>query len=426
MGLDYSNVNIIRQEFPALQRTVNDEPVIFFDGPGGTQTHGSVLDAMREYLIEWNSNAHGAFHRSRETDRITSEARAIMADFLNAERPEEIVFGPNMTTLTFRISQAIARTLRSGDELVVTRLDHDANISPWKLIAKGGIAVRSVDFNPDDCTLDMDSLRDAITPRTRVVAIGLASNAVGTINDVVSISDNAHAVGALVYVDAVHYAPHGPIDVQQLGCDFLACSAYKFYGPHLGIVYGRYDLLTALAPAKVVPAGDDPPDKFEVGTGNFEGIHGAAAAVEYLASVGRRFGKDFEPEYQHLDDRRRDLKAGMAAIRSYERDLCRMLLEGLLKVPGITVYGIVDPDMLDWRVPTVSFTLRGMPATEVARRLDEHNIFVWDGHFYAVEALERLGVGERGGLVRVGLAHYNTADEVDAFMEVLSRIAECT
>jgi len=424
MGLDQSKVVALRQEFPAFQRTVNGKPAIFFDGPGGSQAHGSVLDAMRQYLVEWNSNAHGTFHRSRETDRVTAEARAVMADFLNAEQPEEIVFGPNMTTLTFRISQAIGRTLRSGDEIVVTRLDHDANIAPWKSIAGKNIEVRMVDFNPADCTLDMDALRDAITSRTRVVAIGLASNAVGTINDVASITRDAHAAGALVYVDAVHYAPHGPVDVQQLDCDFLACSSYKFFGPHLGIVYGRYDLLASLPATKVVPAGDDPPEKFEVGTGNFEGVHGAAAAVEYLASVGRRFGEGFAQRYQNLEGRRRDVKVGMAAIRSYERALGGQLVEGLLKVPGITVYGIVDPERFDRRVPTFSFTLKNMSPREVARRLDEHNIYVWDGHFYAVEAVEKLGLAELGGLVRVGLAHYNTADEVSAFLDVLNRIAK--
>ncbi len=423
MPLDKKAVSSLRAEFPALQETLAGRPIVFFDGPGGTQVHGSVIEAMRRYLVERNSNAHGAFHHSRRTDETVAEARLALADFLHARRPEEIVFGPNMTTLTFRISRAVGATLKKGDEIVVTRLDHDANVAPWLALRERGAVVREVDFDPTDCTLNWESLEEAITRRTRLVACGYASNAVGTTNDVRAIGELAHAVGAWVYVDAVHYAPHGPIDVVALDCDFLVCSAYKFFGPHLGALYGRYDLLAELPASKVRPASDDPPDKFETGTPNFEGIAGASAAVDYLASVGRRFGEESRKDFAPLAGRRADLVAGLAAIRAYERALCRRLLTGLERIPGLRIYGITNPERLDGRVPTVSFTLDGLAPAEVARRLDNENIFVWDGNFYAVAVTERLGLEDKGGLVRVGIAHYNTEDEVDRLLAALGKMA---
>jgi cysteine desulfurase family protein (TIGR01976 family) len=422
VGLDELAVSELRSEFPALQQTVDDRPVFFFDGPGGSQVHGSVIRAMESYLTKANSNAHGSFLYSRRTDEATYEARIALADFLSASREEEIIFGPNMTTLTFRISQSIGEILSPKDEIVVTRLDHDANVAPWVALQKKGMIVRHVDFSPRDCTLDMASLEKAITARTKVVAVGYASNAVGTVNDVRAIAEMAHDMGAWVYVDAVHYAPHGSIDVAEIDCDFLACSAYKFFGPHLGVLYGRYDLLELLPARKVVPAGKTPPHKFETGTNNFEGIVGAAAAVDYLASVGDRFGGADATEFANFDGRRKLLNAGMAAVRAYEKKLCDKLLEGLGEIPGLRVFGIADRDALDNRVPTVSLTVDDMSPGEVARRLDEQNIYVWDGHFYAVAAIERLGLTNRGGLVRVGLCHYNTLEEVEILLEALSAI----
>jgi cysteine desulfurase family protein (TIGR01976 family) len=420
MALNDTAVSTLRQEFPALQQTAGGRPIIFMDGPGGTQVHGSVIDAMQRYLVEANSNVHGDFLYSQRTDETAGAARQAMADFFNAARPEEIVFGPNMTSLTFTLSRAVGRVLAPGDEIVVTRLDHDANIAPWLALQERGAAVRHVDFDPADCTLDMDGLEAAITPRTRLVALGYASNAVGSINDVARAVDRAHAVGAWVYVDAVHYAPHGPIDVQALGCDFLVCSAYKFFGPHQGVLYGRYNLLDALPAYKVRPAGDEPPHKFETGTQSFESMAGTTAAVDYLASVGRRYGSEFAAGYPGFEGRRLELKAGLAAIRDYERVLCRRLVDGLQAIEGLHIHGITDPAHLDRRVPTVSFTMDGLAPAQIASRLNEANIFAWAGNFYALAVTERLGVEASGGLLRIGLAHYNTAAEVDTLLGVLA------
>jgi cysteine desulfurase family protein (TIGR01976 family) len=425
MALNEATVLELRAQFPALQQKAMGRPLIFLDGPGGTQVHGSVIEAMGRYLTSANSNAHGAFLFSRRTDEAVLAARQALADLLNASRPEEIVFGPNMTSLTFNLSRAIGQTLSPGDEIVVTRLDHDANITPWTTLQERGAVIRHVDFFPPetpgrDFTLDMSGLEAAITPRTKLVALGYASNAVGTINDVARAVELAHAVGAWVYVDAVHYAPHGPIDVQALGCDFLVCSVYKFFGPHLGALYGRYELLESLPAYKVRPAGDEPPDKFETGTPSFEAMAGATATVDYLASVGRRYGEEFYSEFPNYEGRRLDLKASLAAIRSYETGLCRRLITGLQEIPGLRIYGITDPDRSHLRVPTVSFTMEGLTPAEIAQRLDQANIFVWDGNFYALAVTERLGLEERGGLLRVGLAHYNTVEEVEFLLGVLA------
>ncbi len=420
LSLNPQAISELQAEFPALQQTAKGCSLIFLDGPGGTQVHGSVIAAMSRYLTEANSNIHGAFLHSRRTDETILAARNALADFFNAPRPEEIVFGPNMTTLTFNISRAIGRTLSPGDEIIVTRLDHDANIAPWVALQECGAVIRRVDFDPRDCTLDMSNFENFITSRTKLVALGYASNAVGTINDVRRVVELAHAVGAWVYVDAVHYGPHGPIDVQALDCDFLVCSAYKFFGPHLGALYGRYELLESLPAYKVRPAKDTPPHKFETGTQSFEALAGATAAVNYLASVGRRFGSEFATEFPGFEGRRRDLKAGMAAIQAYERGLCQQLIAGLEDIPGLHIYGITAPACFDRRVPTVSFTMEGLTPREIAGRLDQANIFVWDGDFYALAVIERLGLEERGGLLRVGLVHYNTARDVETLLNVLA------
>ena len=396
MALNEATVTELRKEFPALQQTSGGRPLIFMDGPGGTQVHGSVIEAMGQYLTHANSNFHGAFLFSRRTDEVVAKARQALADLVNAARPEEIVFGPNMTSLTFTLSRAIGRTLSPGDEVVVTRLDHDANIAPWLALQEKGAILRHADLNPRDCTLDMDSLEAAITPHTKLVALGYASNAVGSINHVARAVELAHRVGAWVYVDAVHYAPHGPIDVQALGCDFLVCSVYKFFGPHQGALYGRYDLLASLPAYKVRPAWNEPPHKFETGTQSFEAMAGSTAAVDYLASVGRRHGAEFASRYPEFSGRRLDLKAGLATIRAYEGGLCRQLVAGLKEIPGLHIYGITDPQRFDQRVPTVSFTMDGLTPQQIARRLDEANIFAWDGNFYALSVTERLGLEDQG------------------------------
>jgi cysteine desulfurase family protein (TIGR01976 family) len=420
--LDRSAVAELRTEFPALQQTLGGRPLIFMDGPGGTQVHGSVIRAMERYMVEANSNVNGTFPYSRRTEETVLAARRALADFVSAARAEEIIFGPNMTSLTFSLSRAFGQTLKPGDEIVVTRLDHDANIAPWVALQERGVVMRYVDFVPGDCTLDMDSLTAAITPRTRLVALGYASNAVGTINDLQRAVDLAHAVGAWVYVDAVHFAPHGSIDVQALGCDFLVCSVYKFFGPHLGALYGRYDLLDSLPCYKVRPAGDQPPNKLETGTQSFEAMAGATAAVDYLASVGRRFGAEFQAQFSSYEGRVRDLKMAMSAIRAYELGLCARLVGGLSETPGLRIYGITDPARFNERVPTVSFTMEGLTPGEIAHRLGKANVFVWNGNFYALAVTQRLGLEDAGGLLRVGLAHYNTAEEVDALLGLLAEV----
>jgi cysteine desulfurase family protein (TIGR01976 family) len=413
------DVQGVRARFPALSQFQDDRPVVFFDNPAGTQCPQAVIDAVSGYLTSQNANRGGAFTTSRRSDAMLADAHQAMADLLGAASPAEIVFGANMTTLTFGVSRALARTLVAGDEIVVTHLDHDANIAPWLLVAEDvGAVVRWVDIRPDDCTLDLESLARQLSPRTRIVAVGSASNAVGTINDVRSIVRMAHAAGALVFVDAVQYAPHGVIDVQDLGCDLLACSAYKFFGPHVGVLYGRLDLLERLTAYKVRAAGDRPPDKFETGTQNHEGIAGAMAAVEYLASLADEPG----PESSGPAPRRARLRSALSRLEQHERLLCARLLEGLADVPGVRVWGIAGPARVRERVPTVSFTLDGRRPTDVTTRLARAGIFATAGHFYAVALIRRLGLEPAGGLVRVGLAHYNTVDEVDRLIAELRAI----
>ncbi|MHB8597978.1 MAG: cysteine desulfurase-like protein [Ktedonobacteraceae bacterium] len=410
------NVNTVRSHFPALAADT-----IYFDNPGGTQAASEVLQRMQRYLQYTNANHGGEFRTSRESDATTADARQAVADFLHAARPEEIVFGQNMTTLTLSISRSLARTLQPGDEIVVTRLDHDANVAPWLLVAEDrDCTIRWVDFRPEDCTLDMKSLEQQINERTKIVAVGYASNAVGTINDVRRAVQLAHAVGAICFVDAVQYAPHRPIDVQALDCDLLACSAYKFFGPHIGILYGKYDLLDRLTAYKVRPAGDLPPDKFETGTLSFESIAGTLGAMEYLQWVGETFGAALAEQYKDTySGRSLLLKQAMGAIEQYELELNHSLLEGFTSIAGLQIRGITSPHGLAQRVPTFSFTLEGWTPEAIAQALDTNNINVWNGNFYALSVTERLGLEEKGGLVRVGLAHYNTQEEIDRLMNAL-------
>lgn len=410
------NIPLVRQQFPALEK-----PAIYLDNPGGTQTARRSLERIQAYLRDTNANHDGAFATSRASDAMIDAARSAAADFLVASRPEEIVFGPNMTSLTFNLSRSIARTWAPGDTIVVTRLDHDANITPWVLAAQDrGCRVRWVDFHPEDGTLDLDDLQAALAEGPRLVAVGYASNALGTINPVQKITGWAHAAGAQVYVDAVQYAPHGPIDVQELGCDFLVCSAYKYFGPHVGVLYGKYDLLDELTAYKVRPAPANPPGKFETGTGNFEGYAGVLGAIEYFEWLGETFGEEFATRLsQTYKGRALKLKQAMSAIRAYEYDLSQALLDILEETPGVKVYGPTDRKRLAERVPTVSFTLKGLHPRQVAEALDKENIYVWDGNYYALAVTERLGLEDSGGMVRVGPVHYNTLGELARFNEAL-------
>jgi cysteine desulfurase family protein (TIGR01976 family) len=408
------DIAAIRKLFPSLLQTQDGKPIVFFDNPGGTQVPQSVVDSMVQYLLRDNANHGGAFPTSRRSDTMLEEAHQAMADMLGAASSREIVFGPNMTTLTMGLSRALAQWIKPGDEVIVTRLDHDANISPWMLLARdAGATLRWVDFNPEDCSLNLDDLERQLCKRTKIVACGLASNAVGTISDVEMISKMAHAFGAFLFVDAVQYAPHGPIDVQALDCDFLVCSAYKFFGPHEGVLYGKHHLLDRLPAYKVRPADNRPPYKFETGTQNHEGIAGTLAAVEYLASLSGCKGT-----------RRERILSSMAMIQDYERRLVTPLIEGLQQIRGLRIYGITDPDRFDRRVPTVAFRMEGLSPRQIAESLGERGIFVWDGNYYALAVTERLDVEGKGGMVRVGLVHYNMMKEVDRLIEELSRLVK--
>jgi cysteine desulfurase family protein (TIGR01976 family) len=416
MALDLER---IRRQFPALAGDA-----VYLDNPAGTQTAKNCLDRMLEYLIETNANHEGAYQASRESDAVALKAREAAADFLGARTPE-VVFGANMTTLTFHLARSLARRIGPGDSVAVTRLDHDANVSPWLLLAQDRDAeVLWVDFHPEDGTLDLESLDRALDRKPKLVAVGYASNSLGTINPAAEITARAHAAGALVFIDAVHYAPHGPIDVRTIGCDFLACSAYKFFGPHLGLLYGRSDLLEELFAYKIRPAGDDVPHKFETGTPNFEAIAGLLGTMEYLESVGAHFGED--PGPVPGDDptgRREKLRRAAAAIGIHERALSLALLEMLQAIPGLRIYGLTDRKRIDERVATFAFRLPNLSPRRIAEELDKDGLYARDGNYYALEVTKRLDVEDKGGMLRVGAVHYNTLDDIDRFGKSLARIA---
>jgi cysteine desulfurase family protein (TIGR01976 family) len=416
------NLDVIRQQFPTLNR-----PAVFFDNPGGTQIAKPSLDRITNYLLECNANHEGMFETSRKSDEILHEAHAAMADFLNAASPEEIVFGNNMTTLSLHMSRTLARNLNAGDEIVVTRMDHDANISPWLLVAEDkGCKITWVDFDVEDGTLKVDEFEKAMERRPKIAAFGYASNALGTINPARKLTKMAKEAGALVYIDAVQYAPHGPIDVQDLGCDFLVCSSYKFFGPHAGALYGKRELLEALKPYKVRPASNELPSKFETGTQNHEGIAGVLGALEYFEWLGKQFGQ-YQAEAwkdEGFTGRKLIFKQAMSALKAYEFELSRALIQTIQSVPGTRIYGLTDMKRLDERVATVSFTLEGKHPNDVAKQLGDLGFYVWDGHYYALAVVERLGLLDSGGMVRVGAAHYNTLDEVARFGEALKQVAK--
>jgi cysteine desulfurase family protein (TIGR01976 family) len=401
----------IRAQFPALSGEA-----VFLDAPGGTQVPKRVVERMTDYLLRTNANHGGAFETSRQSDAVLDQAHRAVANLYNAASPDEIVFGPNMTTLTFSISRALAARLEPGDEIIVTHLDHDANISPWLLAAEDqGCTIRWLDFDVEDCTLKLDQLATLLTNRTKIVAVGYASNAVGTVNPVQRIVRMAHEAGALCYVDAVQFAPHGVIDVQALDCDFLVASAYKFYGPHVGALYGKAEHLDSLRAYKVRPAPDRPPGKFETGTQNHEGLAGTLGALEYLAwagDTGALAPDDLAPS-------REALVHSLEAIKVHESELTGHLLETLKSQPGTRVFGLTEASDLGRRVPTVSIRIQGVSPRQAAEALAAKGIYVWDGNFYALAVTQRLEVEEDGGLIRIGLAHYNTHAEIDKLGEVL-------
>jgi cysteine desulfurase family protein (TIGR01976 family) len=384
-------VTAVRAQFPSLR-----PGRVYLDNPGGTQVHGSVIEAISDYYLNSNANLGGPFETSQASDRVLAEARRDVALMLGADA-DEVVFGANMTTLTFHASRALTRELGPGDEILVTRVDHDGNVAPWLLAAEDrGATVLHADIDREQCVVDLDDFRSKLSDRTRVAAFNWASNGAGTISDAAAMCRMAREVGAISYIDAVQYAPHGPMDVHALGCDFLACSAYKFFGPHIGVLYGRRELLEGIRPYKVRPAHNEAPGSWETGTVNLECIAGTAAAARYLVSIGAE------------------------AITAYERTLTARLIDGLDAIAGVTQFGTRD---LDRRVPTVAFTLDGYAPADVAAALGTQGIFVWDGNYYALELMERLGLERSGGAVRVGAVHYTTVEEIDRFLEAVAALA---
>jgi len=438
------DLTYVRAQFPSLAQTVNGHPAAFLDGPGGTQVPQRVIDAISNYLRRNNANTGGAYATSRHTDAMIAEARAAMADFLHCAA-DEVVFGPNMTTLTFAMSRAIGRDLKPGDEILVTRLDHDANVSPWLTMAEDrGVTVRWAEIHDEDCTLDMADLSSKINPNTKLVAAGYASNAVGTINPVKEIIRLAHAAGALAYIDAVHYGPHGLIDAAALDCDFLVCSTYKFFGPHMGVLFGKREHLQGLRPYKVRPNTNAIPNCWEWGTLNHEGIAGIAACVDYIADIGRgvtngasnrttemrvphpsrvsKGGNDAAGTSGLKTERRAAIESAYAAIHEHERTLLERILTGLKKIPGLKIYGITDPARFHERCATLAVRIGNHTPLELSTKLGERGFFTWDGNYYALNLTEHLDVEKSGGFLRIGLVHYNTTDEVDRLLAALREI----
>src|ERR1700687_71891 len=405
----------VRAHFPSLQMTVNGQPAAFLDGPAGTQVPTQVMHAIQSYFTNANANSSGAFVTSRRNDEMIAASRASMADFFNCD-PGEVVFGQNMTTITFALARALGRELNAGDEIIVTTLDHDGNVAPWRALEEKGVVIRQVDIHEEDCTLDLEDLKRKITAKTKLIAVGYASNAVGTINPVAEIIRLARDAGALSFIDAVHFSPHGSIDVRALDCDFLICSAYKFFGPHLGVLYGKRAHLAQFRPYKVRPSSDQVPDRWETGTQIHELIAGTAAAVEYLADLGRHFDST-------VKTRRQALLAAYRETTSYETSLVTRLIDGLLQLRDLRFFGIRVSRRFKERCSTLSFRLGDHSPTKIATFLGDRGIFTWDGNYYALNLSERLGVESLGGMLRVGLVHYNTVQEVDRLLVALREFA---
>ena len=413
---DTLDVKWVRSQFPSLELQIGGHSAAFLDGPAGTQVPVQVITAIQNYLTMSNANHGGVFRTSRNSDDMIAGVREAMADFFHCGS-DEVVFGQNMTTLTFALSRAIGRELGKGDEILLTTLDHDANFSPWKALEEAGVTIRVTDIREEDCTLDLEDLKKKLSNRTRLIAVGYASNSVGSINPVKEITRLAHAAGAMTYIDAVHYAPHGLIDVQELDCDFLVSSPYKFFGPHMGTLFGKREHLRRLKPYKVRPSLDEAPDRWETGTQAHELIAGVGAAVEYIAGVGRHC----DPA---VKTRREAVAAAYRATAAHERRMTTALIEGLKTVPGLQIYGITDPNRFDDRCATLSLRMGDHHPKTIATFLAERGIFAWDGNYYALNLSERLGVEQRGGMLRIGLVHYNTSEEVDRLVGALRELAE--
>jgi cysteine desulfurase family protein (TIGR01976 family) len=417
MALD---ITAVREQFPALALTHNGAPRIYLDNPAGTQVPRMVLDRMLQALVEFNANMGGNFHTSRLATEMSAEAHRAMADFFNASSEREVVFGANMTTLTFMMTRVLAGRFEAGDEIILTQMEHDGNASPWRIMAEErGLVVKRLDFDPTTYEIDVARLDEIITPRTKFAAINYSSNILGTINNVKAMCERYRAAGVLTYVDAVQFAPHGAIDVQDLGCDFLVASAYKFYGPHQGILWGREELLSTLPAWKLRVVKDVPPGRYETGTQSLEGQAGTVGAIEYMQWVGRTMGTEFTATKPGLSDRTREVHAGLLAMADYDRGLSRHLIDGLQRIDGLEIRGITNPERFEHRVPTVSVTKADLDPAELAMFLDQHGVYVWNGHSYGIDVIERLGLQDRGGVLRIGPTHYNTTAELDVALNLI-------
>ncbi len=415
----------LRKQFPALQKTINGRKRIFLDGAGGTQVPQRVIDAMFDYFVDINANYGGYYKTSTATDEMLAGIREDVADFINASSGQEIILGPNMTTLTYNLAWALSREIKPGDEIVVTRLDHGANVDAWKTLEAFGAVIRYIEIHSEDCTLDYDMAARVINKKTKLVAAGYASNAVGTINDIKKLARLAHDSGALMFTDAVHYTPHFPIDVEDLETDFLVFSAYKCFGPHVGFLWGKKEHLYRFNPYRPWPSYDKVPQKYNLGTPNMEGFAGARAAIDYIEGIGADYGGKFKNNFKNFKTRRLDLKTGMAAIAGYELGLSKLLMEGLKDIEGLKVYGITDTGIFDKRCPTFSFTVKDMTSEDICKKMSAEDIYVWNGEdgLGALELVEYLDIVKIGGLLRVSIEHYNTKQEIERFLEVLGGIS---
>jgi len=419
------DLDSVRSQFPALSIADNGVPRIYFDNPAGTQVPASVVHAMSDCLLNKNANLGGYFASSAEAGELVDASRAAMADFLNAPSAEEIIFAQNMTTITLHISRSIGRLFSPGDEIILSQMDHDANVWPWVLMARDlDLKVKWLPFNKQTFEFDLDVVDELLTERTRLLCVGGASNLTGTINDVTAICDKARDAGALTYIDAVQSVPHIATDVQQIACDFLVCSAYKFFGPHQGVLWARREVLERLEPYKVRPAPGEIPGCFETGTQSHEDFAGVAAAVDYFGWIGETMAQDYKDRWSHLPGRRQNVHAAMDCLFDYEKSLAEHLITGLVQLDGVTVQGITAAQAMDRRVPTVAFTHHSIAPSAIAESLARQNIFVWSGHNYAVEVAKALGIYETGGAVRIGPVHYNSRDEIDEVLAALADIVD--
>lgn len=408
-------IEAVRGKFPALSLTDKGRRRIYLDNPAGTQVPRAVADAVSNCLLNTNANLGGFFETTVAAQDVVDGAHAAMADFLGAAGPEEIIIGANMTTLTFHLSRTLGRSMKPGDEIIVTRMDHEGNVSPWLQLAEDlGLVVRFLPFDERSWQVEEEALKALLSEKTRLLALNYASNLTGSINRVQALTAIAKAAGALVYVDAVQFAPHGSIDVQQLGCDFLACSAYKFFGPHMGIVWGRRAVIDTLKPYKCRCSSNGLPERFEVGTPQIELMAGLSAAVDYFADLGAAAGEG--------GSRRRRIARAFEVSIAYENALAQKLIDGLSDIDGLTIRGITDPKRLSERVPTVSFTVDGIAPETIVRQMNSENIFLWSGHNYAWEIVHQLGIPAEQGVVRIGIAHYNTSAEIDETLESVHRV----